>query len=115
MATTTERGYGWQHQRLRAALIATYHPSDPCWRCGQPLGPIPELLHLGHVDGDKTRYAGLEHRWCSTAAGAKRGNQLRGRDGSVTRQRRRLRRGSSWRWTPDGWQPREEPRRSRRW
>jgi hypothetical protein len=113
--TTTERGYGWQHQQLRVALLATYSPTDPCWRCSYPLGPIPELLDLGHVDGDKSRYAGLEHRWCSRSAGAKRGNQLRGRDGSVTRRRRR-------RWPP--WPPPQEPpppppppppRRSRRW
>ena len=114
--TTTERGYGWQHQQLRVALLATYSPTDPCWRCSYPLGPIPELLDLGHVDGDKTRYRGLEHRWCSRSAGARRGNELRGRDGSVTQRRQRFRRGSRWRWTPDGWQPApEQPRRSRRW
>ena len=62
---TTARGYGWDHQKLRAQLIATYHPTEPCWRCGYALGPVPELLDLGHVDGDKTRYAGLEHRWCN--------------------------------------------------
>jgi hypothetical protein len=116
MATTTQRGYGWQHQQLRAALLASYHPEDPCWRCGHALGPWPELLDLGHVDGDKNRYAGLEHRWCSRRAGAKYGNRLRGRDGSVTRRRQRSRRGNRWRWTPDGWQPPpEEPRRSRVW
>jgi hypothetical protein len=79
MASTTARGYGWSHQRLRAALIAAYSPTDPCWRCGFPLGPWPQLLDLGHVDGDKTRYAGLEHRRCSRSAGARYGNQLRGR------------------------------------
>jgi hypothetical protein len=41
MASTTERGYGWAHQQLRAALIATYSPVDPCWRCTLPLGPYP--------------------------------------------------------------------------
>ena len=68
---TTQRGYGWAHQKLRAQLIATYHPADPCWRCGFALGPVPELLVLGHVDGDKTRYAGLEHRRCSNASGGR--------------------------------------------
>ena len=29
-------------------------PRDPCWRCGFALGPVPQLLVLGHVDGDKT-------------------------------------------------------------
>lgn len=77
MATTTERGYGWTHQKLRATLLATYHPAQPCWRCHRPLGPIPELLDLGHVDGDKTRYMGLEHRRCSRAAGARLANTRR--------------------------------------
>jgi hypothetical protein len=86
MASTTARGYGWTHQRIRAALIATYSPEQPCWRCGGALGPFPELLDLGHVDGDKTRYAGLEHRWCSRAAGARYGNQLRRRRPVRSRQ-----------------------------
>jgi hypothetical protein len=71
MASTTARGYGWQHQKLRAQLIASYNPASPCWRCGFALGPVPQLLVLGHVDGDKSRYAGLEHRWCSNASGGR--------------------------------------------
>jgi hypothetical protein len=75
--STTTRGYGWQHQKLRAHLIATYRPTDPCWRCGFPLGPFPELLDLGHVDGDKTRYHGLEHSRCSRSAGGREGHRRR--------------------------------------
>ncbi len=62
--TTTDRGYGTAHQRLRAHLVATSKPTDPCWRCGQPLGPDPTKLHLGHTD-DRTGYMGLEHIECS--------------------------------------------------
>ena len=87
MASTTAKGYGWLHQRLRAHLIATYSPTDPCWRCGLPLGPFPQLLDLGHVDGDKRRYMGLEHRRCSRSAGAKLGNQLRRRAPRPTSRR----------------------------
>jgi len=53
---TTANGYGWQHQKLRAHLIATYNPATPCWRCGYALGPIPQLLDLGHDDTDKRIY-----------------------------------------------------------
>ena len=70
--TTTERGYGWQHQQLRAALLAAYSPADLCWRCRRPLGPDPSLLDLGHEDGDKTRYRGLEHSACNRATNAHR-------------------------------------------
>jgi hypothetical protein len=62
--TTTQRGYDSAHRRLRAQLIATYQPTDPCWRCGQPLGPNPDLLDLGHTD-DRLGYAGLEHADCN--------------------------------------------------
>jgi hypothetical protein len=70
---TTARGYGWAHQQLRARLLAVYSPADPCWRCQRPLGPDPELLDLGHVDGDRTRYRGLEHRWCNRATAGRAG------------------------------------------
>jgi hypothetical protein len=63
--TSTQRGYGWQHRKLRADLLAVYQPTDPCARCGGPLGPNPDLLDLGHVDGDRSRYRGLEHRECN--------------------------------------------------
>jgi hypothetical protein len=72
---TVERGYGEQHRRLRAALIATYQPTDPCWRCGQPLGPDPSRIHLGHRD-DRTGWAGLECRRCNVGAANKRRARL---------------------------------------
>jgi hypothetical protein len=65
--STTQRGYGDEHQRLRAQLIATYSPDDPCARCSEPLGDDPDVLDLGHIDGDPTRYSGLEHRECNRA------------------------------------------------
>ncbi len=62
--TTTQRGYGPEHRRLRAQAIATYDPTDLCWRCGLPLGPDPSVLDLGHTD-DRTGWIGLEHASCS--------------------------------------------------
>jgi hypothetical protein len=62
--TTTCRGYGWQHRLLRAQLLAAYSPTDPCWRCGQPLGDDPRLLDLGHTE-ERDGWMGLEHAACS--------------------------------------------------
>jgi hypothetical protein len=69
--TTTARGYGTEHARLRAQLVATYHPSDLCPKCGQPLGPAPSLLDLGHTD-DRQGWTGLEHREHNRATAKKR-------------------------------------------
>jgi len=60
-SNTTARGYGAEHQRLRAQLVAALDPWAPCPRCGQPLGPDPDRLDLGHTD-DRTGWTGLEHR-----------------------------------------------------
>lgn len=34
---TTERGYGWDHQRIRKRLLHNLHDGAPCWWCGQPM------------------------------------------------------------------------------
>jgi hypothetical protein len=108
MASTTAKGYGWQHQKLRAALLRALVPGSPCPRCNQPMWPGIQALDLGHEDGSgKTRYVGLEHATCNRVAGAKFGNRLRGRDGTITRQRERRRR----RWPP----PEPPSPRSRKW
>jgi hypothetical protein len=68
--------YDREHQAVRRGLLAAYEPTDPCWRCGFPLGPDPRRLDLGHRD-DGPGWAGLEHAKCSRAAGARKGNALR--------------------------------------
>jgi hypothetical protein len=68
--------YTSEQKTLRRALLAVYAPTDPCWRCGRPLGPDPSLIDLGHRD-DRSGYAGLEHSKCNREAGARLGNRRR--------------------------------------
>lgn len=68
--TTTQRGYGPIHQRVRAREVARYRPTDLCPRCNQELGADPDALDLGHTD-DRRGYQGLEHASCNRSA---RGN-----------------------------------------
>jgi hypothetical protein len=66
--TPEQRGYGAAHRALRRRLLATYLPTDPCARCGLPLGEDEGALHLGHSD-DRLTYTGLEHKLCNLRAG----------------------------------------------
>ena len=64
---TTDRGFGHQHQRIRrrwTPLVAS--GGVACARCHEPIVP-DEPWDLGHVDGDRSRYAGPEHRRCNRA------------------------------------------------
>lgn len=65
--TTTQRGYGHDHQQLRkqaARLVAT--GTARCWRCEQLIDPR-EPWDLGHDDHDRTIYRGPEHQACNRA------------------------------------------------
>ena len=65
--TSTERGYGAVHQAKRRSLegiVATGRCI--CARCGFPIGR-GEPWDLGHVDGDRARWSGPEHRACNRA------------------------------------------------
>lgn len=35
--TTTEQGYGWQHQKALDRLKRTHRDGSPCWWCGEPM------------------------------------------------------------------------------
>jgi len=83
--TTTQRGYGADHQRLRARLTPDVDAGlVDCWRCGQPIEPGTPW-DLGHDDHDRTQYRGPEHALrtghCpgNRAAGAAKGGRLKGR------------------------------------
>jgi hypothetical protein len=73
--STAERGYGKQHQALRARFEPMVLAGDVrCWRCGDLIVP-GEPWHLGHKDDDKSVYMGPEHERCNTSAA--RQSQLR--------------------------------------
>lgn len=60
--STTTAGYGREHQ-IRRRSIAPFVDGGlaDCARCGRPIIK-GQAWDLGHVDGDKNRYAGPEHR-----------------------------------------------------
>ena len=77
-ASTDARGYGWQHQRLRAQWRPVVEEGGVgCARCGQLIVP-GSPWHLGHTE-DRTGYVGPEHQRCNTQAGGRRGNRVRWR------------------------------------
>ena len=71
MASSSLRGYGYAHRRLRAwwtPRVAT--GLVRCWRC-QVVIRADESWHLGHVDGDSSRYRGPEHVDCNCRTNAR--------------------------------------------
>jgi hypothetical protein len=65
--STSGRGYGYQHQRLREALLPTAY-GTPCPRCGETMLP-GQPLDLDH-DDDRTGYRGMAHASCNRRAGS---------------------------------------------
>lgn len=74
--------YGWDHTKARRKWAAQHDPSDPCVRCGHPLGPMGSWLHLDH-NRERTGYLGFSHGArcpvclvrCNVRAGAKEGRR----------------------------------------
>jgi hypothetical protein len=66
------RGYDRPHRALRAELAPVVAAGGVrCAYCGEPIGP-GEPWDLGHVDGDRNRYSGPEHRRCNRATSNRR-------------------------------------------
>lgn len=68
----TARGYGSEHKKERRRWADRVNAGVvDCARCGERI-PAGALWDLGHVDGDKSRYAGPEHRKCNRATAGRR-------------------------------------------
>ncbi len=65
--SASTRGYGRLHQSIRAEYQGRMDRGElfECWRCGIELDP--SAWHLGHDDGDRSRYQGPECIPCNTA------------------------------------------------
>ena len=88
--TTTERGYGWQHQLMRAELIRTVIICEECARKGRiTAGTIADhIIPLAKGGtGDRSNYQLL----CGTCAEAKDAKDR----GATLKPKRRI--------MPDGW------------
>ena len=71
-AKTRARGYGTEHQALRARLLPLAI-GTACPLCGDVMGEGDEL-HLDHTE-DRSGYRGIVHAACNVADGARRGGQ----------------------------------------
>lgn len=71
--TSTARGYGYRHQRLRGRLQARMDAGETfeCWRCRRPIDPANWTL--GHCDNDRTKYHGPECPPCDYATSGRTG------------------------------------------
>lgn len=61
------------HAKARKAAALLHSPSDPCVRCGRPLGPMGRGLHYDHHDSDKRVYLGFSHAVCNLKAAGQLG------------------------------------------
>lgn len=83
--TTTERGYGTQHQKQRRILLARHTDGTPCPECGKPMYKTAAknfdgaALEADHGPGSALKYAEnkqttkatrLLHRTCNRSGGA---------------------------------------------
>jgi hypothetical protein len=71
--STTRRGYGAHHQRLRAWWAPQVAAGGvDCARCGRRIDPTTEPWDLGHDDNDRARYTGPEHAACNRGTSGRR-------------------------------------------
>lgn len=75
--STTQRGYGSSHQRLRAHWQHRINTGEviTCWRpdCGRRITGTD--WHLGHDDNDRSKYRGPECITCNLSAAGKKSHE----------------------------------------
>jgi hypothetical protein len=64
--------YGRRHQETRERALQQFRDGDLCGRCFQPMYAY-QGIDLDHDDDDPTRYRGLSHSTCNSAAGGAKG------------------------------------------
>lgn len=67
--SSTERGYGTEHRKLRAQLAPAAIGTN-CHFCGKPM-LSSQSLALDHTE-DRTGYRGIVHLACNAADGGRR-------------------------------------------
>lgn len=82
--TTTERGYGHDHQQAREQLMFHHVDGTPCWWCGEPMyrdrtknwdydptstDPGSGSLHADHGNGKDAQASRLLHERCNKSRG----------------------------------------------
>lgn len=87
--TTPQKGYGYQHQKLRAQWEPRVQAGTVnCARCTHPILP-GQPWQLGHAD-DRRSYNGPEHARCNLQAGGRNGAAV------TNGQRAALRHSRTW-------------------
>lgn len=73
--TTTQRGYGHRHQklRLRWKRLLNQQGQLPCTRCPNLVHPTDDW-ELDHTD-DRDSYLGIAHKRCNRSAGGRKSQQ----------------------------------------
>jgi len=80
--TTTQRGYGWDHARRRAAAFVALPEWSPCARCQGSMWKFAKdrhgrsALHWDHTD-TRSGYLGFSHQRCNGEAAALKANRVR--------------------------------------
>jgi 5-methylcytosine-specific restriction endonuclease McrA len=70
--TSTQKGLGWQHQKIRAALLRAHIDGTPCAHCGRPMY-LTQKLEADHSTPRSqggTQADRLLHASCNQSRGA---------------------------------------------
>jgi len=90
--TTTQRGYGWEHQQARADALKHMPDGQPCPFCHQPMSKTMRLDYDHYPPlalGGTTLQRRLSHRSCNRRAGQ-----------AIAQHLRRGEPGTGWRHKP---------------